>query len=314
MTNSIGLIGPGAMGLGITTALVRGGFRVLVRDINPERNRLATDAGATVCEHAAAVAREADIVVTVVVNAAQTRDVCFGTNINDGTGGRNATGAAGGQNGIADTMRPGGVVVMCSTIAPEDTASIATDLAARGINLIDAPISGGPARAAAGTMSMMLAGGAGALQKCEAMLAAMSDKRFVISQTPGDGSKMKLINNLMAGINLVAGAEAFALGIKAGLDPKKIYEVAMASSGMSWMVGDRMQRIISGDRTVTAAASIITKDIGLAIELAKSLQFPLPVGAQAHQVFLSTLALGHALEDDNAVIRYYQALTGIDLP
>lgn len=296
MTTSIGLIGPGAMGLGITQALLRGGFRVLVRDINPERNQLATGAGAIVCEHAAAVAREADIIVTVVVSAAQTREVCFGA------------------NGLAETMAPGGVVLMCSTIAPEDTAAIAVDLAARGINLIDAPISGGPARAAAGTMSMMLAGGAGALEKCAAVLAAMSDKRFVISHTPGDGSKMKLVNNLMAGINVAAGAEAFSLGIRAGLDPKKIYEVVMASSGQSWMVGDRMKRIIEGDRTVTAAAAIITKDVGLALDMAQTLKFPLPIGGQAHQVFLATLALGHAMEDDNAVIRYYQALTGIGLP
>ena len=211
-------------------------------------------------------------------------------------------------------MRRGGIVLMCSTIAPDDTASIAAELATHGIDMIDAPISGGPVRAAAGNMSMMLAGSAAALHTCDAMLKAMSDKRFVVSHTPGDGSKMKLVNNLMAGINSVAAAEAFSLGIKAGLDPKKIYEVVMASSGMSWMAGDRMKRIIEGDRTVTAAVPILTKDVGLALDLARSLNFPLPAGAVAHQVFLATLALGHAQEDDNAVIRYYQALTGITLP
>ena len=296
MTTSIGLIGPGAMGLGITQALLRGGFRVLVRDIDPARNRLAAEAGAIVCADPAAIAREAALVITIVVNAAQTRAVCFG------------------DNGIAPAMRRGGTVLMCSTIAPDDTASIAAELATHGIDLIDAPISGGPLRAAVGTMSMMLAGSAAALHTCDAMLSAMSDKRFVVSHTPGDGSKMKLVNNLMAAINSVAAAEAFSLGIKAGLDPKKIYEVVMASSGMSWMAGDRMKRIIEGDRTVTAAVPILTKDVGLALDLARSLNFPLPAGAQAHQAFLSTLALGHAQEDDNAVIRYYQALTGITLP
>ena len=296
MTTSIGLIGPGAMGLAITQALLRGGFRVLVRDIDPARNRLATEAGAIVCAHPAAVAREAEIVISVVVNAAQTRAVCFG------------------ENGITPAMRRGGIVLMCSTIAPDDSASIAAELATHGIDMIDAPISGGPVRAAAGTMSMMLAGSAAALHTCDAMLSAMSDKRFVVSHTPGDGSKMKLVNNLMAGINSVAAAEAFSLGIKAGLDPQKIYQVVMASSGMSWMAGDRMKRIIEGDRTVTAAVSILTKDVGLALDLGRSLNFPLPAGAQAHQAFLATLALGHAQEDDNAVIRYYQALTGIELP
>ena len=296
MATSIGLIGPGAMGLGITQSLLRGGYQVLVRDINPERNRLALEAGAEVREHAAAIAREAHVVITVVVDAAQTREVCLGT------------------NGIASALPKGGVVIMCSTIAPDDTASIATELEARGLHLLDAPISGGPARAAAGTISMMLAGSAAVLKTCEPVLAALSDKRFVVSHTPGDGGKMKLVNNLMAGINLSAAAEAFALGIKAGLDPHKIYDVVMASSGQSWMAGDRMKRILTGDRTVTAAMPILTKDVGLAMDMARSLRAPVPVGSQSHQVLLSALALGHAHEDDAAVIRYYQALTGIDLP
>lgn len=296
MTTSIGVIGPGAMGLGITQSLLRGGFKVLVRDVNPERNRLASEAGASVCDSAAAIAREADIVITVVVDAAQTRDVCFGA------------------GSICETMPSGGIVIVCSTIAPEDMVAIAYALAARNILMLDAPISGGPVRAAAGTISMMIAGPQAALDQCEPVLIAMSDKRFVISHTAGDGARMKLVNNLMAGINLVAAAEAFSLGIKAGLDPKKVYDVVMASSGQSWMAGDRMKRIIDGDRTVTAAVPILTKDVGLAMDFAKSLKFPLPVGAQAHQIFLATLAQGHANEDDNAVIRYYQALTGIELP
>lgn len=296
MATSIGLIGPGAMGLGLTQALLRGGYQVLVHDINPARNHLAREAGAEVCAHAAAIAREAQIVITVVVDAAQTREVCFGA------------------NGIAQTLPKGGIVIMCSTIAPDDTASIAAELAARGLHLLDAPISGGPVRAAAGTISMMLAGSADVLNTCAPVLAALSDKRFVVSHTPGDGGKMKLVNNLMAAINLSAAAEAFALGIKAGLDPNKIYDVVMASSGMSWMAGDRMKRILTGDRTVTAAMPILTKDVGLALDMAKALRAPVPVGSQSHQVLLSALALGHAHEDDAAVIRYYQALTGITLP
>ena len=296
MTTSIGVIGPGVMGLGLAQSLLRAGFRVLVRDVNPERNRLAAAAGAIVCASPADIAREANIVITVVVDAAQTRDVCFGA------------------GGICETMPANGVVIVCSTIAPDDMASIGAELNARKVQMLDAPISGGPARAAAGTISMMIAGPQSALKQCDAMLGALSDKRFVVSHKAGDGARMKLVNNLMAGINSVAAAEAFSLGIKAGLDPKKIYDVVMASSGQSWMAGDRMKRIIEGDRTVTAAVPILTKDIGLAMDFAKSLKFPLPVGGQAHQIFLATLALGHENEDDNAVIRYYQALTGIELP
>jgi 3-hydroxyisobutyrate dehydrogenase-like beta-hydroxyacid dehydrogenase len=296
MRQTIGLIGPGAMGLGITTALVRGGFEVFVRDIDPARNLLARAAGATVCVSPAEVAKCADIVITVVVDAQQTDEVCFG------------------REGLGDTLKPGGIVMLCSTVGPAYAADLATRLAARGFVMVDAPISGGPARAAAGTMSMMLSGPQTALGRCEPMLKAMSDKRFIISEKPGDGSRMKLVNNLMAGINLVGAAEAFSLGIKGGLDAKKIYEVMMGSSGMSWMGGDRMKRVIEGDHTVAAASPILTKDVGLALDIGQDLRFPLPMGSAAHQALLATVGMGFDAEDDAWVIRFYQALSGIALP
>ena len=284
------------MGLGITRALLRHGFAVHVRDINPEREKLAAAAGAVVEPTPAAVARSARIVVTVVVDAGQTDEVCFGA------------------GGIVETMQAGGVVMMCSTVAPGYTAGLAARLAERGILTLDAPISGGPARAEAGTMSMMLAGPRAAFDLCAQVLPAMSDRRFVIGDQPGQGGTMKLVNNLLAGIHNAAAAEALALGIKAGLDPHKVFDVVMASSGMSWMFGDRIKRLIDGDKQVAAALPILTKDVGLALEMARGMQFPLPVGSAAHQVFLGTLAHGHAEEDDNTLIRYYQALTGIELP
>lgn len=296
MTSTIGLIGPGAMGLGITQSLIRGGFKVAVRDIDPARNELARAAGATVCATPAEVAQATDIVITVVVNKEQTDEVCFG------------------ERGITTTLKAGGIVMLCSTVGPAYAADLAARLAARGFSLVDAPISGGPARAAAGTMSMMLAGNEAALARCESALKAMSDKRFVVSHVPGDGSKMKLVNNLMAAINLVGAAEAFALGIKAGLDPNKIYEVMMASSGQSFMGGDRMKRVIEGDATVTAASPILTKDVGLALDLSQDLKFPANLGSVAHQALLATVGMGFHEEDDAWVIRTYAALSGIHLP
>jgi 3-hydroxyisobutyrate dehydrogenase len=296
MRQTIGLIGPGAMGLGITQALVRGGFEVFVRDIDPARNALARASGATVCVSPAEVATSTDIVITVVVDAQQTDAVCFGA------------------QGLTEVLKPGAIVIMCSTTGPAYAADLAQRLGAHGIVMIDGPISGGPARAAAGTMSMMLAGPEAALARCEPMLKAMSDKRFVVSNTPGDGSKMKLVNNLMAAINLVGAAEAFALGIKGGLDPRKIFEVMSGSSGQSFMGCDRMHRVIEGDRTVTAAAPILTKDVGLALDIGQELKFPLPLGSMAHQALLATVGMGFDAEDDAWVIRTYQALSGIALP
>lgn len=296
MTKTIGLIGPGAMGLGIAQSLIRGGFDVFVRDIDPARNVLARASGATVCDSAAEVARCADIVISVVVDAGQTDLVCFG------------------PRGLADTLKPGGIVMLCSTVGPAYARDLARRLAERGFAMVDAPISGGPARAAAGTMSMMISGPADALARCDAALRAMSDKRYVMGEAPGLGSTMKLVNNLMAAINLVGAAEGMALGIKAGLDAKKILEVMSGSSGQSFMGGDRMQRVVDGDMTVTAASPILTKDVGLALDLSQDLKFPASLGSLAHQALLATVGMGLHDQDDAWVIRTYQALSGIKLP
>ncbi|MBL8379364.1 MAG: NAD(P)-dependent oxidoreductase [Burkholderiales bacterium] len=283
----IGLIGPGAMGLGITRALLRGGFDVLVRDIDPARDALARAAGAQVHNSPAAIAARADIVISVVVDAAQTDDICFG------------------QHGLAGALAPGGIVVLCSTVGPAYARDLSARLAARDLTLIDAPISGGPARAEAGTMSMMISGPAAALARCEAAFRAMSDKRFVISEAAGDGSTMKLVNNLLAAVNLVAGAEAFALARRAGLDLAKVHEVVMASSGGSWMIGDRLKRVINDDHTVTAAMPILTKDVRLAVEMAHQLDARAALGALAHATLQAGVDMGLADEDDAWVIRTY---------
>lgn len=283
----IGLIGPGAMGLGITRSLLRGGFEVLVRDIDPARDALARAAGAQVYGSPAAIAVRAEIVISVVVDAAQTDTVCFG------------------EQGLAGALAPGGIVVLCSTVGPAYVRDLGARLAAHGLTLIDAPISGGPARAEAGTMSMMISGPKAALARCAGAFSAMSDKRFIISESTGDGSTMKLVNNLLAGINLVAGAEAFALAQRAGLDLAKVHEVVMASSGGSWMVGDRLKRVINDDHTVTAAMPILTKDVRLAVEMARQFEARADLGALAHAALQSGVDMGLKDHDDAWVIRTY---------
>ncbi|MFN0160609.1 MAG: NAD(P)-dependent oxidoreductase [Burkholderiales bacterium] len=291
----IGLIGPGAMGLGMTRALLRGGFDVLVRDIDPARDALAHAAGAEVCATPQAIAARTDIVISVVVDAVQTDAIVFG------------------RDGLADALPVGGIVVMCSTVGPAYARDLATRLAGRGIVLVDAPISGGPVRAEAGTMSMMISGPAAALTRCDPAFRAMSDKRFVISEAPGDGSTMKLVNNLLAAVNLVAGAEAFALAQRAGLDLARVHEVVQASSGASWMIGDRMKRVIDDDHTVAAAMPILTKDVRLAVEMAHQLGARAELGARAHAALQAGVDMGLQHEDDAWVIRTY--LTHVaDLP
>jgi 3-hydroxyisobutyrate dehydrogenase len=296
MAARAGVIGIGAMGMGVAKRLLGRSYAVYVRDIRPEAEDEARAAGATVCASPAEVARACPIVITLVVDAAQTEEVVFG------------------PHGIAEGMAPGGVLVMCSTVSPEFSGPLAERLVPRGILALDAPVSGGPARAHDGTMSMMIAGDPEGFERARAVLESISGKRFRVSGRTGDGSKMKLVNNLMAGINLAAACEGMVFGLKLGLDPQAIFDVVCASSGASWVFGDRMPRVLAGDYSTKAAVDILAKDLGLALEAGAAARAALPIGATARQSFIATSALGHGQEDDAAVAKYYAQLAGVSLP
>jgi 3-hydroxyisobutyrate dehydrogenase len=163
-------------------------------------------------------------------------------------------------------------------------------------------------------MSMMIAGDPEGFERARAVLESISGKRFRVSGRTGDGSKMKLVNNLMAGINLAAACEGMVFGLKLGLDPQTIFDVVCASSGASWAFGDRMPRVLAGDYSTKAAVDILAKDLGLALEAGAAARAALPIGATARQSFIATSALGHGQEDDAAVVKYYAQLAGVSLP
>lgn len=289
---TIGIVGIGAMGLAMARNLHRRGRVVVVRDLRPEALDAARADGMCVAASAHALAQQADLVAVVVVDAAQIETVLFGDGLDDA--------------GLAATPRRTRTVMLCSTIAPHDTAAFARRLAAHDIETIDAPISGGPARALAGTMSMMLAAPDGTLAPWRGLLAEMAARRFELGAAHGDGAKAKLVNNLLAGINLVAGAEAIALAEKLGLDAARMLEIVQASSGASWIVDDRMARALRDDFEPRAAAHILTKDVGLATALAASVGHATPLGDAALAKFRETVERGWAELDDAAVLKRYR--------
>lgn len=283
----IGVIGIGAMGMGIAKNLQKRGHALAVRDIRPEAQQEAATLGMRACDSSAELGRLADVAIVVVVNAQQIDEVLFGT------------------QGLAQPDAKTKTVLLCSTIAPEDSIRIAQGLAARGIAAIDAPISGGPAKAEAGTMSMMIAGDPSLLATLEPLLAAMAEKRFVLGAVHGDAAKAKLVNNLLAGINLVAGAEALALGMKIGLDANQIFDIIRASSGNSWVFEDRMARALRDDYAPRAFAHILTKDVTLATGMAHAAGYATPLGDAALQKYRETLERGWSELDDAAVLKTY---------
>ncbi len=291
MNAKVGLIGLGAMGGGMAASLRRAGCDVHVFDVRAEvAQRFAADGG-TACSSPAEVAREVPVVVSVVVNAAQTESVLFG------------------DHGCAAEMQPGSVFVMCSTVDPAWSAALEARLAQQGVLYLDAPISGGAARAASGEITMMTAGSAAAYARCGELLDAMAAKVYRLGDRAGAGSKVKVINQLLAGVHIAAAAEAMALGLREGVDPAALYEVITHSAGNSWMFENRMPHVLAGDYAPLSAIDIFVKDLGLVLDMARGSKFPLPLSSTAHQMFMQASTAGHGREDDSAVIKIFPGIT-----
>ena len=293
MLTVAGVIGLGAMGKGIAHTLRRAGYEVRVFDLRPEATQAFVQDGGVACASLAELAAACDVVVSVVVNAQQTEQVLFG------------------PAGCAAAMRPGSVFVMCSTVDPNWSIALEKRLADQGLSYIDAPISGGAAKAASGEMTMMTAGTPAAYAKAEPVLNAMAGKVYKLGDSAGAGSKVKIINQLLAGVHIAAAAEAMALGLREGVDPAALYEVITHSAGNSWMFENRMAHVLAADYTPLSAVDIFVKDLGLVLDMARASKFPLPLSSTAHQMFMQASTAGFAREDDSAVIKIFP---GIELP
>jgi 3-hydroxyisobutyrate dehydrogenase len=276
----VGFVGIGNMGLPMALRLLEHGWPVAVRDIDGEREARARAAGATVAATPAALAARSDVVIVVVVDAAQVDEVLFG------------------GDGAASALRSGACVLLCPTIGPADTERFAGRLAAAGLEAIDAPMSGGPARARDGSMSLMVACGDAVFERRRALLQALSSQIFRVGTAPGDGARTKLVNNLLAAVNLAGAAEALALAERLGLDPARTLDVIERSSGQSWIGSDRLRRALAGDPTPRAHTALLAKDSALALAAARDSGFESVVGAAAAALFARACAGGLARADD----------------
>ena len=289
----VGLIGLGAMGRGMAGSLRRAGYTVHVCDARPGAAAEFAAEGGVACANPADVAAACDVVISVVVNAAQTESVLFG------------------EQGAAAAMASGSVFIMCSTVDPNWSIAMGERLNALGLLYMDAPISGGAAKAASGQMTMMTSGAPAAYALCEPMLNAMAASVYKLGDHAGAGSKVKIINQLLAGVHIAAAAEAMALGLREGVDPAALYEVITHSAGNSWMFENRMAHVLAADYTPLSAVDIFVKDLGLVLDMARASKFPLPLSSTAHQMFMQASTAGFAKEDDSAVIKIFP---GISLP
>jgi 3-hydroxyisobutyrate dehydrogenase len=289
MGGAVGIVGVGNMGGGMAANLLAQGWRVLACDLLADRVEALARQGAQAAATPAEAAKGVQALIVCVVDAQQVEAVLFG------------------PQGAAAALERGAAVLLCPTISPQDVERCAAALAERGLATIDAPMSGGPARARDGSMSLMVACEDAVFAHCRPLLEALSRKLFHVGTRPGDGARTKLVNNLLAGINLAGAAEALALAARIGLDPGRTLDVIEQSSGQSWIGSDRLRRAIAGDYAPRAHVTLLHKDTRLALQAAEAAGFDATLGPVAHALFERAVQAGLADLDDAALFKLLSA-------
>lgn len=288
MAGTVGIVGVGNMGGAMAGRLLECGWQVQACDLVAAKVQALVRQGARAAATPRQAAAGAEALIVCVVDAAQAHAVLFGA------------------EGAAPGLAPGAAVLLCPTIAPREVLDLAAGLAQRGLHAIDAPMSGGPARARDGSMSLMVACDEAVFEAHAALLQTLGSRLFRIGDRIGDGARTKLVNNLLAAINLAGAAEALALAERLGLDAQRTLSVIEQSSGQSWIGSDRMRRAIAGDFAPRAHVTLLQKDTGLALQAAREAGFQGSLGPVAHQAFDRAAADGDAELDDAALLRLFR--------
>lgn len=298
MSYAVAVVGLGAMGMGAARSCIKAGIDTYGVDLNPQARETLKAAGARdAAATADSFADRLDAVLMLVVNAAQVKAVLFGDGRED--------------QGLAYRLKPGTAVMVSSTISAEDARAIAARLAEHAVLMLDAPVSGGAAKASLGEMTVMASGSSEAFSRLEPVLSAVAGKVYNVGPDIGQGATVKIVHQLLAGVHIAAAAEAMALAARAGIPLDLMYDVVTHAAGNSWMFENRMKHVVEGDYTPLSMVDIFVKDLGLVSDTAKSLRFPLPLASTALNMFTEASNAGHGREDDSAVIKIF---SGIDLP
>ncbi|KGQ31030.1 oxidoreductase [Gallibacterium anatis] len=294
MTYSVAVVGLGAMGMGAALSCVKAGLDTYGVDLDDKLlEKLSVSGAKGVGKNAGDFADKLNAVVLLVVNAKQVNQVLFG------------------ENGLAKQLKPGTAVMVSSTISAQDSKEISQKLTNLGLLMLDAPVSGGAAKAAIGEMTVMAAGSKESFAALQPVLDATASKVYNIGEEIGLGATVKIIHQLLAGVHIAAGAEAMALAAKAGIPLDLMYDVVTHAAGNSWMFENRMKHVVEGDYSPLSMVDIFVKDLGLVNDTAKSLKFPLHLASTAYSMFTEASNAGYGKQDDSAVIKIF---SGVELP
>jgi L-threonate 2-dehydrogenase len=282
---TIAIIGVGNMGGGMARCLLGKGYAVHVVDIDATKTKALATLGAVVHTDASTFPTSCSVIIVCVIDSAQVEAVL---------------------STIAASSMSNRTVMLCPTIAPEDVERFAASLIQHGLQAIDSPMSGGPKRAEDGSMTLMVACPNDLFELHQTLLSDLSNQVFHVSEKVGDGARMKLVNNLLAGINLAGAAETMALAQQLGLDADKTLAVLQSGSAKSWIGEDRMTRALAGDFAPRAHMTLLAKDTQLALAMAAKAGVDCLVGAPASQAFVDAASQGYADMDDAALLPFFR--------
>ena len=282
---NIAFIGLGAMGTPMARTLLNAGFPLSGYDADPTRSAALVPDGATAAGSATEAAKDADVLLVMVQNYAQACEALLGS------------------AGAFSALPPGATVLVMSTIAPAQARELAAHAAERGLSFVDAPVSGGPTRAATGDLSIAISGDPAAVARCQPVLDALGKQQYPVGDQVGQALTLKIVHQLLAGVHIAAAAEAIELGNRAGIAPEIVQNFVMHGAGASWMFGDRGPRMVSGEYTPPKSAlAIFVKDLSIVHDLGASVGLPLPISDSALALFRQAADAGMAHLDDSAVI------------
>lgn len=294
MTERIGFIGLGIMGTGMARNLLRAGFDLQVWNRTASRMQPLVDEGATPATSPASLATECDIIITCVSDTPDVERVILG------------------DDGVLHGARPGSLVIDMSTISPQATVAIAEQLEARGIHMLDAPISGGSEGAAKGTLSIMIGGEAEDLARAMPVFQAMG-KTITHVGSRGAGQTVKLVNQILVVGNTLAMCEALLLAQAGGVDLQKAFEAVSPGAAGSWMFSNRAPQILRRDWRPGFTIDLQQKDLRLVLQAADGLGVPLPATSLIFNLYRTLQARGLGAEGNHALVKALEHLAGFEI-
>jgi 3-hydroxyisobutyrate dehydrogenase len=293
-TVHIAFIGTGLMGLPMARNLMRAGFPLTAHTRTKAKSEPLLEEGAGWADTPAEAAAEAEIVITMVSDTPDVRQVLLG------------------ERGVIECVRRGTIVIDMSTISPSATRDMALALRERQVHMLDAPVSGGVKGAIEGTLSIMVGGDADALERAMPVLQVMG-RNIVHCGASGQGQMAKLCNQIAVANHMVAAAEAIVLALRSGLDPHTLVRAIGAGAAGSWVINVLGPKMADHDFEPGFMIKLLQKDLRLVMQAASELSVPLPGTALAHQLYAALEAEGRGDEGTQALVRAFEKLAGLEV-